>query len=156
MRMQVRSLASLSGLRIQRCYGCGVGWQLQLSFDPSLLGTSIYWGCSPKKRGGGWGGERTSTSEGLSKCKAICTHFVNQLDPSRSGLLEASPVCLEVQEPGSECQSPEGGLPEKQEMFTIAISSVFPTLPTDTNSMKMHWLNINPKASLALVKTAPA
>ena len=45
MMMQVRSLASPSGLRIQRCrelwyrsqmccYGCGVGWQLQLQFKP--------------------------------------------------------------------------------------------------------------------------
>ena len=30
MRMQFQSLASLSGLRIPRCCGCGVGWQLQL------------------------------------------------------------------------------------------------------------------------------
>ena len=49
MRMQVRSLALLSGLRIQRCCelwcvtdvawipsccGCGYGWQLQLQFNP--------------------------------------------------------------------------------------------------------------------------
>ena len=33
MRMWVRSLASL-GLRILCCCGCGVGWQLQLRFDP--------------------------------------------------------------------------------------------------------------------------
>ena len=32
MRTQVRSLASLSGLRILCC--CGVGWQLQLWLDP--------------------------------------------------------------------------------------------------------------------------
>ena len=30
MRLQVRFLASLSGLRIRRCCGCGVGQQLQL------------------------------------------------------------------------------------------------------------------------------
>ena len=30
--MQVQSLALLSGLRIQSCYGYGVGWQLQLYF----------------------------------------------------------------------------------------------------------------------------
>ena len=34
MRMQVPSLASLSGLRILRCCGCGVGQWLQLQFDP--------------------------------------------------------------------------------------------------------------------------
>ena len=63
MRMQVRSLALLSGLMIQHsvgvvwvkdaaqipcCCGCGVGWQLQLRFDPSL-GTSVCCRCSPKK-----------------------------------------------------------------------------------------------------------
>ena len=30
----VQSLAPLSGLRIWCCCGCGVGWRLQLSFDP--------------------------------------------------------------------------------------------------------------------------
>ena len=35
MRMRVRSLASLSGLRIQHCCGCGVG--LRLSSDLALL-----------------------------------------------------------------------------------------------------------------------
>ena len=30
MRMWVQSLAPLSGLRIWRCCGCGIGWQLQL------------------------------------------------------------------------------------------------------------------------------
>ena len=56
MRTQVWSLASLSGLRIWRCYelwcrccGCGVGHQLQLWFDPSL-GTSICHGYGPKKK----------------------------------------------------------------------------------------------------------
>ena len=49
MKLRVRSLASLRGLRIRRCCelwcvadmawiwcgcGCGVGWQLQLQFDP--------------------------------------------------------------------------------------------------------------------------
>lgn len=34
IRTQVRSLASLRGLRIGRCCGCGVGRQLQLRFDP--------------------------------------------------------------------------------------------------------------------------
>ena len=34
MRKQVWSLASLSGLRILRCCGCGVSQQLQLRFDP--------------------------------------------------------------------------------------------------------------------------
>ena len=33
-RMQVRSLASLSGSGIQRCSGYGVGWWPQLQFDP--------------------------------------------------------------------------------------------------------------------------
>ena len=32
LRMQVRSLASLSGSRIWRC--CGIGWQLQFQFNP--------------------------------------------------------------------------------------------------------------------------
>ena len=49
MRLQAQSLASLRGLKIQRCCGCGVSWRLQLQFDPSL-GTSISRGCSPKKR----------------------------------------------------------------------------------------------------------
>ena len=49
MRMQVRSVASLSGLRIWCCYSCGVGRQLQLQFNPGL-GTSICHGCSPKKK----------------------------------------------------------------------------------------------------------
>ena len=34
MRLWVRSLASFSGLRIWRCCGCAVGWQLQLRLDP--------------------------------------------------------------------------------------------------------------------------
>ena len=34
MRFQVRFLASLSGLRIRYCCGCGVGRQLQLRLDP--------------------------------------------------------------------------------------------------------------------------
>ena len=34
MRLRVRSLASLSGLRIWNCCGCGVGRQLQLLLDP--------------------------------------------------------------------------------------------------------------------------
>ena len=34
MRMQLRSLTWLTGLRIQHCGGCGVGQQLQLQFDP--------------------------------------------------------------------------------------------------------------------------
>ena len=34
MRLRVRSLASLSGLRIWRCCGSGVGWQQQLQLDP--------------------------------------------------------------------------------------------------------------------------
>ena len=34
LRMQVRSLDFLSGLRIRRCCGCGVAWQLQFQFDP--------------------------------------------------------------------------------------------------------------------------
>ena len=48
MRTWVRSLASLSGLRIPHCCGSGVGRQLQLQFDLSL-GASICHGCSPKK-----------------------------------------------------------------------------------------------------------
>ena len=35
--------------QIPRCYGCGVGWQLQLQFDLSL-GTSICHKCGPKKQ----------------------------------------------------------------------------------------------------------
>ena len=60
--MEFRSLASLRGLRIQRCSepwcrsqswlwhccGCGVDWQLSLQFDP-YLGTSICRGYSPEK-----------------------------------------------------------------------------------------------------------
>ena len=34
MRTQVRSLASLSGLRIRCGCGCGVGQELQLRLDP--------------------------------------------------------------------------------------------------------------------------
>ena len=34
MMMRIRSLASISGLRILCCHGCGVGRQLQLQFDP--------------------------------------------------------------------------------------------------------------------------
>ena len=34
MRMQVRSLASLSGLRVWCCCGCGAGRQLRLRFHP--------------------------------------------------------------------------------------------------------------------------
>ena len=67
MKLQVWSLASLSGLRIQHCHelwcrsqirlssdvaavvGCGVGCQLQLQLDPSL-GTSIYCACAPEKQ----------------------------------------------------------------------------------------------------------
>ena len=30
----VPSLALLSGLRTWHCYGCGVGWQLQIQFNP--------------------------------------------------------------------------------------------------------------------------
>ena len=33
---------------IPSCCGCGIGWQLQLQFDPSL-GTSICCRCDPKK-----------------------------------------------------------------------------------------------------------
>ena len=51
MRMWVRSLASLSGLKIWCYYGCGVGQQLQFQFN-SRLGTTMCLGCSPpsKKR----------------------------------------------------------------------------------------------------------
>ena len=34
VRVQVQSLASLSGLRIKHCCGCGIGWPMQLRFDP--------------------------------------------------------------------------------------------------------------------------
>ena len=47
--MQVRSLASLSGLRAQHCCGCGIGWQLQLRSTPRL-GTSICHWCGLKKK----------------------------------------------------------------------------------------------------------
>ena len=47
--MQVRSLASLSGLRAQHCCGCGIGWQLQLRSTPHL-GTSICHWCGLKKK----------------------------------------------------------------------------------------------------------
>ena len=53
MRIQVQSLALLSGLRILCqiwcCYGCGVGLQLQLQFDPSP-GISICRGYSHLKK----------------------------------------------------------------------------------------------------------
>ena len=59
MRLWVRSLAQLSGLRIWPCHklpcriwsccGCGVGQQLQLQFDPSL-GISICHRCGSKKK----------------------------------------------------------------------------------------------------------
>ena len=63
MRTQVRSLASLSGLRIRccgelwhrlqtarilSCYGCGVGQGYESHSTPSL-GTSIYHGHGAKK-----------------------------------------------------------------------------------------------------------
>ena len=56
MRVQIQSLASLSGLRIHccelwRCCGCGVGWQLQLWFDPYAAGTALK-SKKKKKRGG--------------------------------------------------------------------------------------------------------
>ena len=35
--------------RILCCCGCGVGQQLQLRFDP-YLGTSICWGCGPRRQ----------------------------------------------------------------------------------------------------------
>ena len=49
MRMQVPSLASLSGLRIWCCYGCGVGLGCSSSLTPSL-GTSICCRCDSKKK----------------------------------------------------------------------------------------------------------
>ena len=48
MRLRVRSLASLSGLRIPCGCGCGVGRQLGSNCTPHL-GTSIRCGCSPKR-----------------------------------------------------------------------------------------------------------
>ena len=36
--------------RIWRCYGCGVDRQLQLLFDPLARGTSICYGCGPKRK----------------------------------------------------------------------------------------------------------
>ena len=38
VRMQAQFLALFSGLRIQCCCGCGIGWQLQLQFNPLLPG----------------------------------------------------------------------------------------------------------------------
>ena len=49
MGMRVQSLASLSGLRIWCCYGCGIGQWLRLQSPPSL-GTSICCRRSPKKK----------------------------------------------------------------------------------------------------------
>ena len=48
MRLRVWSLASISGLRTWHCCGCGVSWQLQSDWTPSL-GTSICHRCSPIK-----------------------------------------------------------------------------------------------------------
>ena len=48
MRMQVLSLALLSGLRIQHYCGCGVGNSYNSDWTPSL-GTYIYRGWGPKK-----------------------------------------------------------------------------------------------------------
>ena len=49
--MQVQSLASLSGLRVWHCCGCGAGWQLWFRFNPSLR-TSIChgWGLGRNKK----------------------------------------------------------------------------------------------------------
>ena len=47
--MWFQSLALLSGLKIQRCCGCGVGQWLQLWFDPSL-GTYICTGAALKRQ----------------------------------------------------------------------------------------------------------
>ena len=64
VRMQIQSLALLSGLRILYCHklwhrsqmwldlallGCGIGWRLQLHFDCSLE-TYICHRCGPKKK----------------------------------------------------------------------------------------------------------
>ena len=46
--MWVRSLALLSGLRIQHCHKLRHRLQLQLRFDP-YLGTSVCHRCIPKK-----------------------------------------------------------------------------------------------------------
>ena len=48
MRMEVQSLALISGLRILCCCGCGVGQQLQLLFNP-YLGTYICCKYGPKR-----------------------------------------------------------------------------------------------------------
>ena len=47
MRMQVRSLASISGLRIQHCCGCGIGQRLQLTPRPGTFMCPRY---GPKKK----------------------------------------------------------------------------------------------------------
>ena len=49
MRLQVRSLALLRGLRIWCCCGCGVGYRHSSDSTPSL-GTSMCCGCGPKKQ----------------------------------------------------------------------------------------------------------
>ena len=95
MRTRVRSLASLSGLRIWHCgkkkekkkesgivvshgigcrhscgvgrCGCGVGQHLQLQFDPEL-GTSMCHGCGPKNKL-------------INKIKYIYIYFFNVGDP---------------------------------------------------------------------------
>ena len=49
VRVQVQSLALLSGLSILHCCGCGIGWHCSSDSIPSL-GTSICCGCGLKKQ----------------------------------------------------------------------------------------------------------
>ena len=49
VRMQVQSLAFLSGLRIQCCHGCGVGLSCSTKLSPSPA-TSVCCRFSPKKK----------------------------------------------------------------------------------------------------------
>ena len=49
MWIWVSSLASLSGLRVQRCCGCGVGLRCS-SYSTASLETSIGHRCSPKRK----------------------------------------------------------------------------------------------------------
>ena len=49
----------------------------------------------------------------------------------------------------------EGRLIKKQDKFTIPVSSVIPKLWTDTNSMKMHLLDITFRLTRSLAGYSP-
>ena len=90
MRLWVRSLVLLSGLRIQCCHGLWCGSQMRLrsgvavaaqagSWTPSLR-TSIYHGCSPKKKKGQKRQKKTKTKNYLRNkyLEKVCLSKVSE------------------------------------------------------------------------------